>query len=317
MTGPEESILKTLAFYDIFDLPLTSLEIFKFLIKANKQEKDYSFLTTQNTLSNLSHAKTIGSNNGFFYLNDRLGLINQRIDHNKIAEQRWKRFKKAAQWLFCVPFIKQVYVTGSLSANNASDNSDLDVLIVTSSNRLWIVRFLAAMFLSLPRLRRHGNLIKNRVCLHWFLEEGAVIEGGPKPTTLGLAQEFMRAIPIYLAPGTSLFDLYRQNKWTTEYLQNVNQALNLKTATLRQTKPNLISRLIKKALQIVLQNKMGDWIEERLYEYQSQRIRHGIKNPNNEIILKKDCLLVTPYSYDLEVLAEYQNKINLLLSPTN
>ena len=70
-----------------------------------------------------------------------------RINREKISEKKFLIAKKAARILFKIPTIKFVGVTGSLAMMNANENSDIDLMIITSRGTLWLSRLVILVLL--------------------------------------------------------------------------------------------------------------------------------------------------------------------------
>ena len=74
-----------------------------------------------------------------------------------------------------IPWIRLICVTGSLSAFNVDENSDIDILIVTSKNRVWLTRFYVFVLLKvLGRLRTESSVSKN-ICPNIIIGEDKII----------------------------------------------------------------------------------------------------------------------------------------------
>lgn len=60
--------------------------------------------------------------------------------------------------------------------NATNENSDIDLFIVSSNNRLWIVRILTTLYFQLLGNRRTSKNIKNNFCLSFFCTENGVLK---------------------------------------------------------------------------------------------------------------------------------------------
>ena len=158
MTLLQKSILSTIAYYDSLDYPLTSFEVFKYLINPLHIASFYwdsvsesklfepvelgrfssiTLFNIRKILESNELKKFIGEKNGFYSLKGREEIIRTRIDRQKIADQKWKKAKKIIKLLQIVPYLKMVAVSGSLALNNTREESDFDLLIVAKSKRIW------------------------------------------------------------------------------------------------------------------------------------------------------------------------------------
>lgn len=158
----EQSIISTLIYYDLLDRPLTELEIYKYLFGLHQR---VSFFVFQQTLKKLLADKTIKQGTSLYFLPGRANLILIREKRLKLAQVKWRKLKKLSRWLAFIPFLRMVAVTGSLTSYNTRQESDLDLLIVTESKRLWLTRTFITALTALLGVRRHGQKTQDRICM--------------------------------------------------------------------------------------------------------------------------------------------------------
>lgn len=72
------------------------------------------------------------------------------------------------------PGVRAVAVCNSAAMGTANEESDIDLLIITSPKRLWTARIFCTAFLHILGLRRHGKKRKGRFCLSFFMTESAI-----------------------------------------------------------------------------------------------------------------------------------------------
>ena len=72
--------------------------------------------------------------------------------------------------LFQFPFVRGVFISGSLSKRCAAEKEDVDYFIVTSANRLWIARTIMHLYKKLTYLRGR----QDRYCMNYFIDEEAL-----------------------------------------------------------------------------------------------------------------------------------------------
>jgi hypothetical protein len=102
-------------------------------------------------------------------------LGQQRIFKQKNSLIKLKKIKKRLKWINFLPFIRGVFITGTLSFQNSSKESDWDVLVITKKNRIWLGRLILIVFLSLTGQKRTDLKIKDKFCLNHFLTEKNLI----------------------------------------------------------------------------------------------------------------------------------------------
>src|SRR3989338_3671881 len=92
-----QAILKTLAYFDIFDYPLTLVEIWKWLYVENNRSASLS--EVRQSLAQL--AGRVETKNGFWFLPGRSGIIQTRLERDSIAEKNrlWLTRLLAVGWL--------------------------------------------------------------------------------------------------------------------------------------------------------------------------------------------------------------------------
>lgn len=156
----KKAILRTLAYADVFDYPLKENEIFRFLISNFQKELP--------TLSS-----EVSKKEGFYFLKGRKRIVVTRKKRERWSREKLKIAKRVAGWLKLIPTIQMVAVTGALAMNNSEKEDDIDLLIVTSKNRLWLTRLLTVFLVELVSHRRRpqDKNVKDKICLNMFLDE--------------------------------------------------------------------------------------------------------------------------------------------------
>jgi len=165
MDDLQQSIFKTLAFFDLFSYPLTSWEIFKWLYSP--QEK-YSYQTVLTKLLELEQTNKLSHNQGFYFLPQENDLVKTRLLNYSLAQVKYRRAKKFVKIISCFPWIKAVCVCNTLAYNNAGENSDIDLFIITAPKRLWLSRLLVVSFLKIIRSRPNKNNKQNTIDTAFF-----------------------------------------------------------------------------------------------------------------------------------------------------
>lgn len=152
--------LLALVYADIFDYPLREEELGLFAI-ANFHE-----LVTN--LHKLPVA--IRKKNGYFFLRGREKIINLRKKREEISAHKLTRARKVARTLSRIRSIEGVFLTGSVAIGNATDNSDIDLMIVTKPQTMWLTRLVVVLYLKLTGSYRSKSKISDQVCTNIFLD---------------------------------------------------------------------------------------------------------------------------------------------------
>lgn len=318
----EKSILSTIVYYDVLDMPLTGFEVWKYLINVSnisrinrelprefEHEYDNFFEILKNLKENSLLKKLIDSKNGFYFLNGREDLYKQRIERKKISDQKWKKVRKIVKWFQAISYVKMVAVSGSLAQNNVKPESDFDLLITARKGRIWTARALVTLAAAMLGVRRHDSKTKDRVCLnHYITDESLEI----KFRSLYNAQTYAHLVCVEAdSRGFSTrihADFQRKNSWIKDYLyfypliQNQNQKF---------IKPNLILKTFAKFGEILLNGGIGDKAEKIFKKIQLKHInRHPLRHKKGGRIVADDFQLeFHPDSPEKEILEQYNKKM--------
>src|SRR5262245_55354584 len=138
----QDSILKVLAYFDVFNYPVT-LEEIKFFLDQKVNDDDLTL-----NIQQLLDKQLIWKYGEFYILKNEFSLVERRVKGNKYAIKRLKQAKKISAILVHFPFVRGIGISGSLSKNFAYEGSDLDFFIITAKDRLWIARSFLHFFIS-------------------------------------------------------------------------------------------------------------------------------------------------------------------------
>jgi len=164
MENIDREILKVLAFYDVFEFPLTGLEIHKNLgVKAG-------FGETHQVLDNLKNNFIIKEKDGYYFLPPK-ETAGKRKARFLISFSKLQRAKKIAWLLSYFPFIRFIGLCNSTGYFNANEASDVDFFIIARNKHIWTARFFAVFFLKIFNLRPSLKTNKDKICLSFLISE--------------------------------------------------------------------------------------------------------------------------------------------------
>src|SRR5262245_12222787 len=150
-SAEEASILRILAYFDIFQYPLTKKELRQFLPGF------FSDAGLEALLQSMLLNKAIFLNNDFFSLHDNPLLAYRRKEGNLRARNLIPKAYSIGKFLYRFPFVRAIAVSGSLSKDFADENADIDFFIITKANRLWIARTIMHLFKKLTFITGHQH----------------------------------------------------------------------------------------------------------------------------------------------------------------
>ncbi|PJE67331.1 hypothetical protein COU95_03000 [Candidatus Shapirobacteria bacterium CG10_big_fil_rev_8_21_14_0_10_40_9] len=202
----KKAILRTLVYADIFDYPLKKEEIQKWLIAGGNLKSQIS--------------KLVQEENGFYFLKGRENLVELRRERERQSREKIKIAEKVAGILRKIFWIKMIGITGALAMKNSDKEDDIDLLIVTKRNRLWITRLLTVFLVELvARRRRPGDRnVRDKICLNMFLGEEH-LEVPKKEQDLFSAHEVCQLKVIWEKDGIYQKFL-KENQWVRQFLPN-------------------------------------------------------------------------------------------------
>ncbi|MCL5995396.1 MAG: hypothetical protein M1546_04990 [Chloroflexi bacterium] len=222
MPTTQQAVLWTVAYADVFDYPLTLNEVHRYLWGLPATRKDVADILRpgRHRPLGLSHVTGNGDlpRGGYYTLPGREAIAGLRTRRERMAARLWTKAWSYAQWIARLPFVRMVALTGSLAMGNVERNADIDYLIITEPNRLWLCRA-CVVALTLCAARRGDT-----ICPNYFLSENAL---ALRERNLYTAREFAQMIPLY---GLSAYQHMRAcNPWVRNYLPNAKGPPDLAT----------------------------------------------------------------------------------------
>jgi len=205
---PDEAILQTLIYADIFDYPLTPGEVHHFLIGACASTDSVRAALNESSWL-LAHTTRA---NGYVMLRGRQAIGPLRDERRRASAALWPRARRWGRVVGCLPFVRMVAVTGALALDNAPAGDDVDYLIVTAPGRVWLARGLAVLVVRAARLRGVG------LCPNYVLAETALAQSR---RDLFVAHDLAQMVPLV---GFDVYDQMRAaNAWAEAYLPHARQ----------------------------------------------------------------------------------------------
>src|SRR5437879_11911377 len=150
----DQAAIRAVAYADVFDYPLRAVEVHRALPGPAA-----TLEATERALARCSGpGGALCQRDGFYTLPGRESLVAVRHRRAAIAARLWPAALVYARVIAGLPFVRMVAITGSLAWHNVDDGGDIEYLIVTEPDRLWVCRWVAAA------LRRAGLLDGARLC---------------------------------------------------------------------------------------------------------------------------------------------------------
>jgi len=256
VTDLEWDILQTVAYADIFDYPMTTAEIHRYLIRASAALDDVM----------VAIDKLIGRYvvdcEGYICLSGREHIIPIRQRRAKIAERLWGYAEHYGQIVGRLPFVRMVAITGSLAVDNTDKEGDIDLMIITAPKRLWLCRLLVIGIVR-RGIKRDGITL----CPNYFVTTNAMRITDQNPFT---ARELAQMVPL---AGFEIYEHFRTlNAWSHEYFPNAT--------TPPQRSANIATiPLTKRLSEWMLKTPLGAWLEKWEMSRKIKKLTtHGVNN---------------------------------------
>jgi predicted nucleotidyltransferase len=293
----KKDILAVLAYFDLFNYPLTRAEVYLFL-----KQKHHPELVT-NALACLLENGVFFQFDRFYTLKNDQHLVIRRNAGNDKAAELIKIAERVSSLLILFPFVTGVAISGSLSKNYADEFSDIDLFIITETNRLWIARTLMHCFKKLTFLFNKEHLF----CMNYYIDlQGLQIAEKNTYTAI----EVGTLMPLQ---GDLVFEkFYAANTWIRHFIPN-------KTMRISSAKP--VKNSVFKAIFEYLINLLpANFIDDRLMKITSKRwSKKTIDKKLNShgmllgMLASKHCSKPDPVNFQGKLLMRYDSKVSKLL----
>lgn len=238
-----EAILRSLLYADIFVYPLTIDEIHRHLVRVSATREEVERALEKD---DWLREKVI-VRPPYVALAQREEAFFRRQAREEANRKLWEVARRYASFLAGLPFVRMVAVTGSLAVNNApSSTDDIDFMLVTTPNRVWLARLFAVI------LARLGHLERVLLCPNYVVDLDALHQ---LDHSLFTAHELAQMVPLY---GYDVYqDLLAANAWALEWLPN---AFHLSHGQSVQEPPHNGLQL-KRVIERLLSGRVGDALE--------------------------------------------------------
>ena len=207
------SLLKTILYFDIFSYPLLAKEAISFC--------DYPGLNPAEGCKALRELKRIGLLNyyaGYYFVGYDYSIVDRRIEENKRAEMRMKTARRFTKIISSFPYVRAVFISGSLSKRVMKPDSDIDYFIITKPGRLWFCRASLTIFKKIFLGNSHRNF-----CLNYFVDTDTLSIPDRNRFT---ATETAFLLPMYNYPLYLTF--LRVNNWYRKDYPNIKEHVEVK-----------------------------------------------------------------------------------------
>lgn len=267
------SIVRTLTWFDLFHIPITPFECWRYLWVEQAIQTKISFAEVEHELRSMSEQGFVCEELGMWRLKESDTTSANRLENARVAIAKRRRALRAARLLRHLPFVRFVGLGNTLALGVANKGNDIDLLIVLKHNRLFIGRLIVTAVIHALRWRRHDQHIANRLCLSFYLDD----------KHLGIESLAYSDDPYLVYWVASLFPLmgsvtYREfllhNAWINKYLPNYHIPESLEESKLKFAFSCEPSRVMP-VVEFVADIFFSWWAESLARVLQLNRIRRN------------------------------------------
>ncbi|MBK8557075.1 MAG: nucleotidyltransferase domain-containing protein [Lewinellaceae bacterium] len=237
-----QAAIATILYFDVFAYPLTLQEIVDFSAMPGLKTADMELV-----LAKMTAEKALFKWGNFYSVRNDPSLEQRRLDCNQRADNTLPKARKIARLIGNFPFIRAVFVSGSLSKHSMLPDSDIDFFLITAPGRLWLARTLLVLFKKIFLFNSHKYF-----CVNYFIDTEHL---SIQPRNLYAATETATLLPLYGAEWYPRF--VAENQWTLEYLP---QAPRRNTEQVPQSR----TRGVKWLLEWIFAASWADRLDEKL-----------------------------------------------------
>lgn len=238
-------------YFDVFSYPLNATELYA-NAPVDMTEGDF-----QEALSCLEQKGLLKKREAFFLMPHTPDtVIERRRKGNEGAARMMPEAQAYSMKIAAFPFVEGVCLSGGLSKNYYDKDGDIDYLIMTRSDRLWVCRTLLIIrYKLLPASR------KRFWCINYFIGASAL---RVPDTNYFVSTELSHLIPTVNYQFYD--DMLNANSWYLKHYPNKARIPAGESA-------DLPSGITKRTIEWLLSGAFGAWLDDRLLTYTLRRWR--------------------------------------------
>ena len=214
----------------------------------------------------------------------------------------WKRAALVTHIIKRFPFVRAVMVTGSLSKNSSDIKSDLDFMLITANNRLWISRTLLMLFKKIFFLNSYKFF-----CLNYYITESSLTI---TERNIFTATEIATIKATYNAPLMEKF--IHENNWVQDFFPNYDLCDPLLHTS--GCKVNNRTSFIQRVFEFFIPSKLALILDKKFMEmtrsYWKKKYPHINKDERDHMFKSTESASKThPGNMQKKILGLYTKKL--------
>ncbi len=289
MKNYSAEILKILVYSDIFKYPLTSTEIY--------ERSKLSIIEVEKGLEVLVKSKKVFLIEDFYSLHNSNEIIESRKNRNQLAQKSFSTARFITKIISIFPFIRGVFLSGSISKFCMEKNSDIDFFIITAPNRLWIARTFCIFFKKFFLFNSEKYF-----CFNYIIDSNHLKINDLSVFT---ANEISSLIPVFGEAICRRF--FEENNWVNDFFPNYP----IGKKPIKIVKKSWIQESLESIFNNKLSDKLDNWLFIKTLEINQKR--HPAKffqNPDFFINFQRFVAKAHTTNGHQKILEKYRNSLH-------
>lgn len=264
----EQNIVRILSYFDVFNYPLRIGQILSHL-----SDDSISEMSVVSALQSLVQRTIVTTDGSYYSLSPNPEQSARRRERREErARVMIKRARLVARLIKSVPFVRAIFITGSLSKGVAAHDGDIDFMIVTAPRRLWISRFLLTFIKKTLFLNS-----KRHFCINLLLSEQNLkfLEH-----SFYNAIEIETVIPLW---SSRIFDrFHEENSWVRIFFPNWEPSSDKEL--LLPEGPARIQQMLEKAFEFAPLDTLDSYFLARARQHWIRKYSHLDRERFNRLV---------------------------------
>jgi len=295
----EKNILRVLLYFDIFSHPLKPEELYIFLPQNSITLPE--FIKQLNIIAN-NKGSHIKQKDGYYFSGDNYHYCSIRNERENFSRKHWKMARVMTHLIKRFPFVRAVFITGSLSKNSSSKASDIDFMIITQKDRLWVARTMLMTFKKLFLFNKYKYF-----CINYSITENHLeVED----------KNIYTAIEVVTSKATFnsilLNKFINSNLWLNNFLPNYSYDSSTLHSTdfIPNNRESFLQRLVELCFPVSLTDKLDKSLQIRTHEYWKKKHNNLSDSDREQMFRTKEGVSkVHPGNMQFKILGTYNNKL--------
>jgi len=259
----KKSVLLALIYHKALDTPLSLIQLDRYLL-SKESIKNFSLMDLKKALHFWKEKEFVDEQKGLHQISDNSSFWQTYVQQEKNSQRKIRGALRTIKYLSFIPYLRSLFICGSVARKTCKYDSDIDFLILTKKNRVWTVRLLLTVTsILLGRKTRDEFSRDNKFCLNHYRARGSyLLEKNMQD--IYSASEYSHMLNVF-SDGNEQNVFFKKNmKWMKKILPQFDFI-----------KPPIykLSRKTKRALEKVFDKTIGDKLENILYRMQLLKIK--------------------------------------------